>query len=233
MADIDVKKQSSSQGSEGNRQQLERQQASRGASRLSREWDPFGFSLSPAEFFSTNPFTAMRRMSEEMDRAFGQFFGTQGSGSGTRGSWYPAIEVTERDGQLHVHAELPGLRPEDVKVEVTNDALVIHGERKYEQEHQIGKAYRSERRYGEFYREIALPEGVNAEQARAQFRNGVLEISIPVPQQATSRREIPISTGETSGSTAPPSASAAAAGSGSSSSSGSSTNPGSSSQKRT
>lgn len=220
MADVDVKKQSSSQDPEANRQELERRQESQGLSRPSREGDPFGFSVSPAEFFSTNPFTAMRRMSEEMDRAFGQFFGQQGGRSG-RSAWYPAIEVAEREGQLHVHAELPGLKPEDVKVEVTNDALIIRGERKSEHEHQIGKAYRSERRYGEFYREIPLPEGVNADQARAQFRNGVLEVSIPVPQQASSRREIPISTGETGGSATAPAASAAAAGASSGTSGGS------------
>ncbi len=165
--------------------------------------------MSPAEFFSTNPFTLMRRMSEEMDRQFGHFAG-QGAGA-SGGTWYPAIEVAERDNQLHVHAELPGLKPEDVKVEVTDDALVIRGERKSQHEHRLGNAYRSERRYGEFYREIPLPEGVNAEQARAQFRDGVLEVTIPVPQQASRRREIPISSGETSGSTASSAGSAKAA----------------------
>jgi len=138
----------------------------------------------------------MRRMSEEMDRTFGQFFGETRTGAG---SWYPAIEVAERDNQLQVHAELPGLNPEDVKVEITGDSLIIHGERKSQREHQIGGAYRSERRYGQFYREIALPQGVSADQAKAQFRNGVLEISVPLPQQASGRREIPISTGEAIG----------------------------------
>jgi HSP20 family protein len=132
-------------------------------------------------------------MTEEMDRVFGQF---QGGGMGQRSGLFPAVEVSERNGQIQVHADLPGIKPEDVKVEITDDALVIRGERKSEHEQRSGGAYRSERHYGEFYREIALPEGVNAEQAKAQFRNGVLEISVPVPQQANRRREIPISAGE-------------------------------------
>jgi HSP20 family protein len=227
MADVNVKNKTSNQGTStgqgqgSSTQELQRQQGERGVSR-SRDWDPFGWSVNPSEFFS-NPFAAMRRMSEEMDRAFGQFYGQQG-GRGSQSGWLPAIDVSEREGQLHVHAELPGLKPEDVKVEVTEDALVIRGERKYEHEHQVGKAYRSERRYGEFYREIPLPEGVNAEQARAQFRNGVLEVSIPVPQQTSRRREIPISTGESGGTSATTSgsqSSAAAAGTGSGTSGGS------------
>ncbi len=218
MAEVDVKKSSQSstekQGSGTSDQGLQRQGSGTELSR-SRGRDPFGFSLTPSDFFSANPFSIMRRMSEEMDRTFGSFFGQ--SSSGRTGNWFPAIEVSEQNGQLQVHAELPGVKPEDVKVEVTNDSLILHGERKSEHEHKIGGAYRSERRYGEFYREIPLPEGVNPENAKAQFRNGLLEITLPIPEQASNRRQIPIQTGEATGSAT----SAAAAGSQSGSSSGS------------
>lgn len=221
MAEIDVKNQSSKQSSESGSQNLQRRGESDVSRTRSREWDPWASSLTPADFFSSNPFTLMRRMSEEMDRAFGHTFGHT-----SRGGWYPAVEVSEQNGQLEVHAELPGLKPEDVKVEVTDDALIIRGEKKYEREHHLGKAYRSERQYGEFYREIPLPQGVKAEQAKAQFRNGVLEITVPVPEEANRRREIPIHSGETSG-TASAGASVSAARAGSQGSEGSSSSTGS------
>jgi HSP20 family protein len=183
MAEVAVKK--APEQNTGNDQAVTRQRETR----LSRQggWDPFS-SWNPSEFFA-NPFTAMRRLSDEMDRNFGRFFGREEGG----GYWSPAIEVSESGGQLKVHAELPGLKPEDVRVEVANDQLIIQGERKYEhEEKQKGSVYRSERRYGQFYRAIPLPEGTNTEQAKAQFRNGVLEVAIPVPEQKSSRREIPI-----------------------------------------
>jgi HSP20 family protein len=130
----------------------------------------------------------MRRLSEEMDRSFGRLFSREEGGS----FWSPAIEVSENEGQLRVHAELPGLKPEDVHVEVANDQLIIQGERKYEHDEKNRGVYRSERRYGQFYRAIPLPEGTNTEQAKAQFRNGVLEVAIPIPEQKSSRRQIPI-----------------------------------------
>lgn len=223
MADVEVQNKSSKQSSETGKGELQRREGESGVSRR-QQWDPFGSFLSSGEFFSANPFSMMRRMSEEMDRAFGRFFGESGRAAGE--GWYPAVEVTEKNGQLHVSAELPGMNPEDVKVEVTNDSLIIHGERKSEHEHHIGRAYRSERRYGQFYRQISLPEGVNAEQAKAQFRNGLLEVTLPVPEQASKRRQIPISGGEAQGSSGTGTstrASASAAGAGSSSGGGSGT----------
>jgi HSP20 family protein len=202
MADINVNNQSSgqsnTQNTEGRRGELQQQGSNAGLSRGGGR-DPMGFSISPYEFLTSNPFTLMRRMSEEMDRMFGS---VGESGTSRAGSWYPAIDITENNGQLQVHAELPGIKPEDIHVELANDILTIHGERKSEHQHQIGKAHRSERRYGQFYREIALPEGVNADQVKASFNHGVLEISVPVPQQTTNRRQIPIASANATGSSA-------------------------------
>lgn len=194
MADVDVKKQQSSETGTGHKG-LERRE-SRGLSR-GRRWDPFSSSLIPSDFFGTDPFSFMRRIQEEMDRRMSRVFGEE-TGGGTATLWNPAIEVSERNGQLKVHAELPGLKPEDVKVEVTDDALVIEGERKYEYEDNKAGVYRSERRYGKFYREIPLPEGANTEQAKAQFRDGVLEVTLPIPEQKSNRRSIPIQGGAAS-----------------------------------
>jgi HSP20 family protein len=153
------------------------------------EWDPFGSWPSPSALFSSNPFSVMRRFSEEMDRAFGNFF--EHSTGGDRW-WSPAIEVAETEGQLKVHADLPGLKPEDVRVEVSGDHLTIRGERKSEREDTERGMYRSERRYGQFYRAIPLPEGALSEQIKAQFNNGVLEITVPVPERKSKRRQITI-----------------------------------------
>ena len=104
--------------------------------------------------------------------------------------------MRERDGNLVVSAELPGLNKEDVKVEVTADGLIIQGERKREHEEDRGGVHRSERSYGSFYRSIPLPEGANIEQAKAQFNNGVLEVRVPIPKSQQKTRQIPIEAGE-------------------------------------
>lgn len=150
--------------------------------------DPFSW-WRPSEFFN-DPFSVMRRFREEMDRTFERAFGEEYGGGG--GAWSPAVEVTEKNGHLQVHAELPGLKPEDVKIEVADDSLIIEGERKFEHEEKKKGAFRSERHYGRFYRQIPLPEGANVDQAKAEFNNGVLEVTLPVPEQKSKRREIPI-----------------------------------------
>jgi len=155
-------------------------------------WGPFasGELVRMSPFSIMNPFSIMRRMTEEMDRVFGEFAARSGNGGAT--TWLPAIEVSQRDGNYVVRAELPGMRPEDVKVEVTGDALILEGERKAERDDDKGGIRRTEIQYGRFYRVIPFPEGTNLEQAHASFENGVLEITVPVPQEQSNRRRIPV-----------------------------------------
>ena len=168
----------------------ERQDNPRQTALSPRRPSHLGLGITPQEFFSNNPFTLMRRMSEEMDRVF-QEFGLERDGE-SKVEWSPAIEVVEKDGKLNIRAELPGLSSDDVKIEAANDALTIQGERKIEHEENRDGVRRSERQYGFFYRSIPLPEGADVEHANAKFQNGMLEISIPVPEQKKRRRSIPI-----------------------------------------
>ena len=129
------------------------------------------------------------------------FSGNWDSGFGREpmGMWSPAIEVSERGDRMVVRADLPGLNKDDVKVETYDNHLVIQGERRQEHEEQGEGGYRrSERSYGSFYRSIPLPEGAQTEQARAEFKDGVLEVSVPVPASQQQRgRTIPIEAGTT------------------------------------
>jgi HSP20 family protein len=99
----------------------------------------------------------------------------------TEALWLPAIDVSKRDDQLVVRAELPGLDAKDVNVEVDNGMLTISGER------------HSERSYGSFYRAIPLPENMDPNQIQATFANGVLEVTMPAPKmEQQGRRKIEV-----------------------------------------
>jgi HSP20 family protein len=107
----------------------------------------------------------------------------------------PAIDVFEKEGALHVRAELPGMSEKDVEVNVSGDALTISGEKKEEREVKEENYYRSERTYGKFSRRIALPPGADADQAKATFKNGVLEVDVPVRPVAGGEKKIEIAPG--------------------------------------
>ena len=186
MADVNVKRRPEETG-----RSLQRSQ---GGGLFGHRWPSLW--RRPDEEFFTNPFAMMRRFSEDMDRMFSSAWDDREFGGRELGTWAPPVEVRERDGNLIVNAELPGLNKEDVKVEVTNEGLVIQGERKREHEEERGGIHRSERSYGAFYRLIPLPEGANIEQAKAQFNNGVLEVQVPVPKSQEKTRQIPIEAGE-------------------------------------
>ncbi len=148
------------------------------------------------------PFSFMRRFSEEMDRLFEDFGLGRGllspftaSGGGRispaefgRRMWNPPIEMFTRGDQLVVRAELPGMSKEDVRVECTDEDIVIQGERRQEHKEEREGTYHSERTYGRFYRTIPLPEGVSAEGAKATFKDGILEITMKAPEKIKSRQ---------------------------------------------
>lgn len=157
---------------------------------------------------SWSPFSLMSRMMSDMDRFFDDFglgrslwgrAGEHGAGTSTGIDFVPRMDVFERDGKLTVHADLPGMRQEDVKVNVHDGVLTIAGERSHEHEHEKGGIYRCEREYGSFRRSIALPEGVSPDSIQASFEQGVLEVTVPLPEkkQEPQGRTIPINTKQT------------------------------------
>jgi HSP20 family protein len=140
------------------------------------------------------PQGAFQRFADEMDRMFEDFgFGRRGSlvplWQGTGGQlWAPDVDVFQKNDQLTIRADLPGMSKDEVSVEVTDNVVVIQGERKREHEEEREGFYRSERSYGSFSRAIPLPDGAITEEAKATFRDGVLEITMPAPPASKGRR---------------------------------------------
>jgi len=95
------------------------------------------------------------------------------------GMAHPSVEVLESGENIVVKAELPGVDPKDIDVRVTKDAVTLKGEVKNERKEEREGYYHTERRYGSFYRSIPLPTEVKSDEARASYRQGILEITIP------------------------------------------------------
>ena len=135
-----------------------------------------------------DPLAVLRQIASELDRTFEApdwpsfrwptFRPLPAAG---RATWFPEIDVFEKDHRLVTKIDLPGLKKEDVKVEVTDGHLAISGQRKSEAEEKKDDFYRCERQYGSFYRVVPLPEGVKLEDVKATFSDGVLEVSVPLP----------------------------------------------------
>ncbi|MFN2576359.1 MAG: Hsp20/alpha crystallin family protein [Pyrinomonadaceae bacterium] len=142
------------------------------------------------ESLAAVPSAFVRRFSEEMNNLFADFGHGRdllapiiGETDLPPGLWAPQVEVFERGKELVLRADLPGVTKEDVNVELSENGITLEGERKTEQEESGEGFYRSERSYGKFYRRVPLPEGVNPEEAKATFRDGVLEVTMPAPNR--------------------------------------------------
>jgi len=136
-------------------------------------------------FFGLSPFAIMREFTEEMDKVF------RGTEPALK-AWTPTIDIHKLNGNLVVTVELPGLKKEEVKVTTTDTALIIEGERKLEHKEDQGGYHRYERSYGNFYRAIPLPEGANAELTKAELTEGILKVTIPVPEAKKNVRPVKV-----------------------------------------
>ena len=164
-----------------------------GMGRSSQGYSPPMFSITPGEFFSMSPVTLMRRFTDDIDRVVSGFGGHQSAdGFSANVNWMPALEVRRSGNNLIIRADLPGLSEKDVKVEATDEGLLIEGERNQEHSSEEGGVHFSERTYGRFSRLILLPEGAKVDETNASFKNGVLELNVPVPESETKRRQIAI-----------------------------------------
>jgi HSP20 family protein len=145
--------------------------------------------LTPARV-SRDPFALLQELTSDFDSIFGRRgwpslrWPGRSAAAETAPAWIPGIDVFEKDNRLIARVDLPGLKKEDVKVEVTDGHLAISGERRSDREEQTEHVYRCEREYGSFYRSVPLPEGVALDNVKAVFADGVLEVSVPLPAPA-------------------------------------------------
>jgi HSP20 family protein len=107
-------------------------------------------------------------------------------------AWLPTIDVFEKNGKLMLHADLPGLTKKDLSITFEENDLVLRGERKDLRKVEEENVYRAECAYGTFYRRLPLPAGLDVEKIEATFKDGVLEIEIPLPKGKAYAKEIPI-----------------------------------------
>lgn len=126
------------------------------------------------ELTEWRPFSDFAELRHRLDQAFRDL-----SEGAQRGGWSPSVDLVKKDDQLVLRADLPGIKPEEVKIEVEDDVLTVSGEHREETEEKKEHYMRRERRYGSFSRSMVLPRGVKADDIEAKCEDGVLEVTIP------------------------------------------------------
>jgi HSP20 family protein len=124
------------------------------------------------------PFAELGELRSRFDRMFDELT------DGRERAWTPAVDVERANGNLVVRADVPGIKPEEVKIEVEDDVLTVSGEHEERKEQKDKHFLRRERRYGSFSRSMALPPGVEAKKIKAKTHDGVVEVTIPLPKEA-------------------------------------------------
>jgi HSP20 family protein len=132
----------------------------------------------PGTLTRWDPFSELGELRSRFDRMFDELL------DGRERAWTPAIDVVREDGHLVVRADLPGFKPEEVRIEVEDDILTVSGEHRESKEEKDKHYVRRERRYGSFSRSMTLPMGVDPKKIEAKTREGVVEVTIPLPTEA-------------------------------------------------
>ena len=141
-------------------------------------------SLMLRRFAPANDLLGVRRLNALLDEAFtGWPVGNEVATS----AWLPSVDVFEDKESLKIVAELPGLKPEDVKITLENSTLTLRGEKKQVAEEKTERVHRYERSYGSFERSFSLPNTVDTDKVAASFENGVLTIALPKAEKAKPR----------------------------------------------
>jgi HSP20 family protein len=131
------------------------------------------------------PMRDLLSIQEEVNRLFDEFFGKFPSRLDVfETGWTPSVDIIETKDDIVVEAELPGIRQEDINVSITDNVLTIKGEKKQEKEVKEENYHRIERSYGAFQRSFTLPTAVQADKAKASFKDGVLKVVIPKAEEA-------------------------------------------------
>src|SRR5262252_4715953 len=136
-----------------------------------------------------DPFRDLRTLQEEVNRLFtgnlARAFDDEGI---ARGAWSPNVDIYENKDKFVLEAELPGMKREDFDLSVENNVITLRGERKFEKKEQTDNYHRVERSYGAFTRSFTLPPTVSGDGATAEYRNGVLRVTLPKREEAKARR---------------------------------------------
>src|SRR5918992_4517889 len=148
-----------------------------------------------------DPFRDLRSLQEEVNRLFStnltRSFDDEGIG---RGAWNPSVDIYENKDQIVLEAELPGMKQDDFELTVENNVITLRGERQFEKKEEADNYHRVERSYGSFTRSFTLPQTVSTENVVAEYRNGVLRVTMPKREEVKARRiEITGESGEAKG----------------------------------
>ena len=130
------------------------------------------------------PYRGPNSLQEQVNRLFDDTFSSHRAGQSDLATWAPAVDVFETENELVVKADLPDMNEKDIDARVENNTLTVRGERKFEQQANEDNYLRIERAYGTFTRSFSLPNTVNPEAIRAEYRNGVLTVRMPKREES-------------------------------------------------